>query len=118
MTHAVPYTLSLSVWIPSGAARAWLPCTMLGDNLTDELIQSCDELRAVLKAHGRLVARILSAPAAPRYSGFRIVGRRKDTGTLVAAVEWHRSRETRELVPFPLLWTACRYVHPETALVA
>jgi hypothetical protein len=91
---------------------------LLTDSVTDELIQSCGELKAVFKAHGRLVARILSAPAAPRYDGFRIIGRRKDTGGLVAAVEWCRSRETRELVPYPVTWTSCRYVHPETSLVA
>ncbi|QAX94747.1 hypothetical protein HOV12_gp45 [Streptomyces phage Lilbooboo] len=116
MPHSVPFTLSMTVWVPSGAARAWLPCTLLGDNLTDELIQSCAELKSVFRAHGRLIARLLSAPAAPRYDGFRIVGRRKDTGLLVAAVEWVRSRETRELVPFPTVWTACEYVHPEDQL--
>jgi hypothetical protein len=113
MPHSVPFTLSLSVWVPSGAARAWLPCSILGDNLTDELIQSCGELKSVFRAHGRLIARLLSAPAAPRYEGFRIIGRRKDTGILVAAVEWTRSRETGELVQFPVTWTACQYVHPE-----
>lgn len=117
MPHSVPFELSLSVWVPSGPSRTWLPCPLLGGNMTDELIQSCDELKAVFRAHGKLVARILSAPAAPRYDGFRIIGRRKDTGALVAGVEWQRSRETRELVP-AVVWTACRYVHPETSLVA
>lgn len=117
MPHNAPFTLSLSVWVPSGAARAWLPCPLLSDAATDELIQSCDELKAVFRAHGKLVARILSAPAAPRYDGFRIIGRRKDTGELVAAVEWQRSRETGELVLYPVVWTSCRYEHPETALV-
>lgn len=118
MPHAVPYTLRLSVWVPSGAARRWLPCPLLTDAVTDELIQSCAELKAVFRAHGKLVARILSAPAAPRYAGFRIIGRRQDSGLLVAAVEWTRSRETTELTPYPVVWTSCRYVHPETALVA
>jgi hypothetical protein len=84
--------------------------------MTDELIQSCGELKSVFRAHGKLIARLLSAPSAPRYDGFRIVGRRKDTGLLVAAVEWVRSRETKELVPFPVVWTACKYVHPEDQL--
>ncbi|CAA07146.1 gp22 [Lomovskayavirus C31] len=118
MPHSVPFDLSLSVWVPSGAARAWLPCSVLGGALTDELIQSCDELKAVFKAHGKLVARLLSSPSAPRYDGFRIIGRRKDTGAMVAAVEWVRSRETRELVRGSVIWTACKYVHPATALVA
>jgi hypothetical protein len=113
MPHAVPFTLSLSVWIPSGPARRWLPCELLGDAMSDELINACSELRSVFRAHGRLVARILSAPAVPRYDGFRILGRRKDTGLLVASVEWIRSPETRELVPYPVTWTACQYVHPE-----
>lgn len=114
--HTVPYHLSLSVWVPSGAARAWLPCPMLAGQMTDELIQSCGELKSVFRAHGKLIARLLSAPAAPRYDGFRIVGRRKDTGLLIAAVEWVRSRETKELVPFPITWTSCKYVHPEDQL--
>ena len=114
MSHVVPFTLALSVWVPSGAARAWLPCSVLGGTLTDELIQSCGELKSVFKAHGKLIARLLSAPAAPKYDGFRIIGRSKETGILVAAVEWQRSRETRELVPFPVVWTSCQYVHPES----
>jgi hypothetical protein len=118
MPHRTPYELSLSVWVPTGAVRTWLPCPLLSDSVTDELIQSCDELKAVFRAHGKLVARILSAPAAPRYDGFRIIGRRKDSGLLVAAVEWARSRETSDLVVFPVVWTSCQYVHPETALVA
>lgn len=112
MSHVVPFELALSVWVPSGAARTWLPCSILGETLTDELIQSCGELKGVFRAHGKLIARLLSAPAAPRYDGFRIVGKRKDTGLLVAAVEWQRSKETRELVPFPVVWTSCKYVHP------
>lgn len=118
MSHAVPFELSLSVWVPSGAARTWSVCPALAGQMTDELIQSCSELKPVFKAHGKLIARLLSAPAAPRYDGFRIIGRRKDSGLLIAAVEWTRSRETRELVLFPVVWTSCRYVHPETTLVA
>jgi len=83
--------------------------------MTEELINACGEMRSVLKAHGRLISRFLSAPQAPRYDGFRIIGRRADTGVLVAAVEWQRSSETHELVSFPVVWTACEYVHPETS---
>lgn len=117
--HDAPFSLALTVWVPSGAARAWLPCSLLGTNMTEELIKTCAELRAVLGAHGRLVARILSAPAAPRYDGFRILGRRKDTGLLVASVEWKRSRETRQLVQGGDVFTACEWVHgPDHDLVA
>lgn len=79
--------------------------------MTEELIKTCSELRLVLSAHGRLVARILSAPAAPRYDGFRILGRRNDTGVLVSSVEWARSRETRQLVQNGDVFTACEWVH-------
>ncbi|QAX94043.1 hypothetical protein SEA_EURATIS_48 [Streptomyces phage Euratis] len=113
--HTAPFTLALTVWVPSGAARgAWLPCSLLGTSMTEELIKTCAELRSVLSAHGRLVARILSAPAAPRYDGFRILGRRKDTGLLVTSVEWARSRETLQLVQNGDVFTACEWVHPET----
>lgn len=113
MSHVVPYTLSLSVWVPSGAAKTWSLCPLMADQLSDELIHHCGELVAVLRAHGRVITRFLSGPSAPRYDGFRVIGRRKDTGDLVAASEWVRSPETYELVRFPVTWTACRYVHPE-----
>jgi hypothetical protein len=81
--------------------------------MAEELVRSCNELKAVLSAQGRLVARILTAPAAPRYDGFRVWGRRKDSGLLVAGVEWQRSRETRQLVAATAgVWTMCEYVHP------
>lgn len=110
--HTAPFTLALTVWAPSRASGSWLPCTLLGSSMTEEFIRSCTELKSVLSAQGRLVARILSAPAAPRYDGFRVWGRRKDSGLLVAGVEWQRSRETRELVVATAgVWTTCEYVH-------
>jgi hypothetical protein len=77
----------------------------------EEPIKACGELRAVLGAHSRLVARILSAPPAPKYAGFRIIGRRKDSGILVAGVEWKRSAETGQLIPDGDVFTACEWVH-------
>jgi hypothetical protein len=109
--HTAPFTLALSAWVPSDAAHAWLPCTLLGSSMGEEPIKACTELRAVLGAHSRLVARILSGPPAPRYAGFRIIGRRKDTGVLVAGVEWKRSAETGQLIPVDDVFTACEWVH-------
>lgn len=119
LMHTAPFTLALTVWVPSGAVRTWLPCSLLGNSMSEELIKTCAELGIVLAAQGRLVARILSAPVSPRYDGFRIIGRRKDTGVLVCGVEWKRSPETRELVLGGDMWTACEWVHGDPhALVA
>lgn len=79
--------------------------------MSEELIKTCEEIRAVLNAHSRLVARLMSVPAGHRYDGFRILGRRKDTGILVAGVEWGRSAETRQLVQASEVFTACEWVH-------
>ncbi|MEU9231187.1 hypothetical protein [Streptomyces subrutilus] len=57
------------------------------------------------------MARILSAPTAPPYDGFRIIGRRKDTNDLVTEVEWTRSGETRQLIQNGDVFTACEWVH-------
>lgn len=117
--HTAPYTLSLSVWVPVGPERSWTLCPTLGGFMSEELVHSCKELRQVLAAQGRMVARLLSAPGVPRYNGFRVLGRRKDQAVLVGGVEWTRSAETHELVWYPLLWTSCEYVHPDAqALVA
>jgi hypothetical protein len=116
--HNAPFSLALTVWVPSGPARTWLLCSLLGTSMSEELIKACAELRVVLGAHGRLVARIMSAPASPRYDGFRIIGRRKDTGLLVCGVQWERSHETRQLVQAGPMFTACEWVHADTDLVA
>lgn len=115
MPHNAPFVLSLSVWVPSGADRTFVPCEHLRPCATEELIQSCNELKGVLRAYGRVIARLLSTPSAPRYPGFRIVGRHQATGAMLAAVEWQRSAETRELTPYPLVWTSCQYVHNREA---
>lgn len=108
--HAAPFTLALSVWVPTGTDRKWVPCG-LSASLGDETIKSCSELRAVLGAHSRLMARLLSAPPAPKYDGFRIIGRRADTDVLVTEVEWKRSTETGQLVQDGDVFTACEWVH-------
>lgn len=110
--HVTPFTLSLSIWVPLGANRTWAPCPLLSDAMSEELINACGELRSVLGAQGRLISRLLSAPQVPKYDGFRIIGRRADTGLLVASTEWQRSPETHELVWFPMVWTSCEYAHP------
>ncbi|MFE1959226.1 hypothetical protein [Streptomyces sp. NPDC059479] len=112
--HDDPFTLALTVWVPSGAARAWLPCEFLRPLLGEEPIRTCEETRAVMAAQGRLVARLLSVPVAPAYPGFRILGRRKDTGLLVASAEWARGKETRQLaLAGGGVWLACDWLHKQ-----
>lgn len=112
--HDDPFTLALTVWVPSGAARAWLPCEFLRPLLGEEPIRVCAETRAVMAAQGRLVARLLSSPVAPAYPGLRVLGRHKGTGQLVATAEWVRSKETRQLVPATAgVWLACDWLHKQ-----
>lgn len=109
--HTAPFTLALTVWVPAGTS--WAQCTILGASMTEELIKTCGELRAVLGAQGRLVSRILSS-GPKRPDAFRINGRRTDCGELTAQVEWRRSAETHLLVPACEVWTSCEWVHPAT----
>lgn len=104
--HRVPYTMALTVEVR--AAGAWLTCERLGSVLGEELVYSCEEIRAVLGAQGRLVARLLAGES---YEHFRIIARAKHSGALVGGCHWARSAETGRLAPAPELaaWTACDY---------
>lgn len=106
MKHRAPYTLTLAVVVMRAGKAS--TCDRLGGVLGEELVYSCEEIRAVLVAQGRLVARILADYPC---EGFRVVARAKSTGALVGAGRWVRSAETGRLAAVPELdaWTACEY---------
>ncbi|MFE2245226.1 hypothetical protein [Streptomyces lavendulae] len=110
----------LSVWVASRTVvnGGWRTCDQLGPLMSEEMIRTCDEIRAVVGAQSRFVARVLSAPQAPIYRGFRLVGRRKDTGELVGLAEWTRSLETGEFVANADVFSACPWEHKEDQLIA
>lgn len=89
-----PYEVALTVWVPQGDCSAWHPCPTLADALGQELITSCADLHAVLRAQGRLVGRLLDAPGVPPYAGYRIDARSAVGGSLVGMYLAMRSAET------------------------
>ncbi|WP_143682188.1 hypothetical protein [Streptomyces kasugaensis] len=63
-------------------------------------------MAAILRAQGRLVARLLGVGR--RYDGFRLVARCGRTGALVGHAEWYASTETGAYLPYPGgVWSAC-----------
>lgn len=102
--------LALAIWVQRDARSDWKPCGKLADLMSAEPVRNCAEVEAVLNAHGRLVARILSDPKAPPVRAFRIIGRDSATGDLRGSHEWHRSAETGQLRAYEP-WTSCRWEH-------
>jgi hypothetical protein len=104
--HGNPYTVALSVTALDRGV--WGVCERLGDALGRELVWSCEEIRAVLSAQGRLISRLL---ADQPYEGFQVVARAQHSGAMVGLSRWHRSAETGALLPAEGLgdWTACAH---------
>lgn len=118
MLHNEQIVLTLGVWVPTGAKGGWRTCSHLGPLISDEVIRTCDEIRAVVGAHSRFIAKVLSAPQAPIYRGFRLVGRAKEDGGLLGMVEWTRSHETGVFVESSEIFTACPWQHSDARLAA
>jgi hypothetical protein len=105
--HRAPYTVVLAVMIVK--AGRWHVSAQLGEALGEELVYSCEEIKAVLRAQTRLVARVLADEPC---EGFRVTARAKHTAQLVGWARWVRSAETGLLRAAPEdagEWTACAY---------
>ncbi|WP_199931272.1 hypothetical protein [Streptomyces sp. CB02923] len=85
----------------------WAPCAALPSPLGEERITTCDDIAAILRTQGALVARLLRPG---RYDGFRLYARTLTRAELVGGAEWYVSPETGAYLRCPgAEWSACDY---------
>lgn len=77
-----------------------------GEELDDELVGACGELRALLAIAGRQAARRLADMPS---EGFRVLATRRGAQTVKGAAQWMRNEAGVWYQPPALIWTACEW---------
>jgi len=85
--------LSIRLSVELYSAGRWSACDLVADLMGEEPILRCSEVSAVLRAHGRVIARYMVALKSDCIR-FRILARETATGVLVAYWGAFRSSET------------------------
>lgn len=115
------FSVSVSVWVPETDPQgllSWALCGRMAPLMGEEPVRGCGEVSAVLRAHGKLIARLLAHESAPAYPSFRVILRHSRTGGMVAASQWERCEETGAYHCAGWEWTACESTHSHGATLA